>query len=79
ETIIRFMDCDPGCPPMNPWTPCAVIIDESRNSGVRYPLMKTIDTLTFKDGTVFERRKRSDDLDRTDMFSKLFAKKESVR
>lgn len=79
ETIIRFMDCDPGCPPMKPWTPCAAIIDESRNKGVRYPLMKTIDTITFKDGTVFERRKGSDDLDRTGMFSKLFGKKEIAR
>ncbi|MEG2651649.1 MAG: hypothetical protein RSA63_12310 [Eubacterium sp.] len=79
ETILRFMDSDPGCPPMKPWTPCAAIIDESRNKGVRYPLMKTIDTITFKDGTVFELRKGSDDLDRTGMFSKLFGKKEIAR
>lgn len=77
--IIRFMDCDPGFPPGNPWTPCVMVVDKNKKSGVSYPLMKTIDTLVFKDGTVFERRKKSEDLDRTGMFSKLFGKKEQVR
>lgn len=77
SAIVRFMDCDPGCPPGNPWTPCVAVIDENKRSGVSYPLMKTIDTLVFKDGTVFERRKKSEDLDRTGMFSKLFGKKKA--